>query len=93
MDIFGNSTVNSGTIEATGGVDSEAVVYIRGTVFNSGGTISAAGNGAVNLDTVTVSGGKLATTGSEAAIVAGANESGTIIGSLIAKRFFGCRRG
>ncbi len=88
VDIFGNSIVNSGTIEATGGVDSEAVVYLGGTVLNSGGTISAAGNGAVNLDTVTISGGKLATTGSEAAIVAGANKSGAIVGSLIAKDSF-----
>ena len=87
VDIYG-SLVNSGTLEASGAADSEAAVYLIGTVANTSGVISAAGNGVVHLHAVTVTGGTLATSGSQAAIVADTLDAGAIDGSLIAKGAF-----
>lgn len=90
--ISATTTVNSsGTILASGGADSTADVYFGGTVNNTGGTISGAGNAAIWLNDATISGGTLRTTGSEAAIVvssggvSGIIESATIVGQAFAE--------
>jgi autotransporter passenger strand-loop-strand repeat protein len=90
FQVEGITISNGGTIEALGSGIGRAelllsgVVDNNGVVDNSGGTLRASGNAEIDLDSVSISGGVVATSGSLAAIVVSSGGFSTSSASISA---------